>query len=69
MSVERCSGRYFMLALSGLVLAACSPNASTAVPPVQVAAPAMAAAAVTTAPLVTGCRTSPRWWSAMVRPW
>jgi serine protease Do len=43
-----------MLALSGLVLAACSPNASTAGPPVQVTAPAMAAAAVTTAPLVTG---------------
>ncbi len=54
MSVERCSGRYFMLALSGLALAACSPNASTAVPPVQVTAPAIAAAAVTTAPLVTG---------------
>ncbi len=54
MSVERCSGRYFMLALSGFALAACSPNASTAVPPVPVIAPAVAAAAVTTAPLVTG---------------
>jgi serine protease Do len=54
MSVERCSGRYFMLALSGFALAACSPSASTAVPPVQAVAPAVAAAAVTTAPLVTG---------------
>src|SRR5690242_13885647 len=53
MSVERCNGRYLMLALSSLALAAC--GSSTAAPAAQsAAAPVVAAAAVTTAPLVTG---------------
>src|SRR5687767_9465087 len=52
MSVERRTGRFFLLALSSLTLAACSPSNSTAAPAPQSAAPA--AAAVTTAPLVTG---------------
>jgi serine protease Do len=54
MSVERCNGRYFLLALSSLALAACSSSNSTAAPAAQSAAPVVAAAAVTTAPLVTG---------------
>jgi serine protease Do len=54
MSVDRCNGRYFLFALSGLALAACSPSNSTAAPAPQSAAPVVAAAAVTTAPLVTG---------------
>ena len=52
MSLEHCSGKYLVAALSGLALAACSPNASTAASPQ--AAASTAAAAVTTAPLVTG---------------
>ena len=57
MSVERCTGRFLLAALSGIVLSACSPSASTAVPPVSLgqaptAAPPAAAAPV--APLVTG---------------
>src|SRR5688572_6928880 len=57
MSVERCTGRFLLAALSGVVLSACSPSASTAVPPVSLgqaptAAPPVAAAPV--APLVTG---------------
>jgi serine protease Do len=52
MSVERCNGRYFLFALSSLALAACSPSNSTAAPATQ--AVQVAAAAVTTAPLVTG---------------
>jgi serine protease Do len=51
MSVDRCSGRYLLVVLSGMALSACSPSASTAVPPVQVAAPVAAAPAP---PLVTG---------------
>src|SRR5690242_20598278 len=52
-SVERCSGRFLLVVLSGLVLSACSPNASTAVPSVQntVAGPAPAA---TAPPIVSG---------------
>jgi serine protease Do len=51
MALERCTGRHFMLTLSGLALAACSqastaPQGNKAVTPV--------AAAVTTAPLVSG---------------
>jgi serine protease Do len=53
MSVERCKGRYFILAMSSLALAACSSSNSTAAPATPSAAP-VAAAAVTTAPLVTG---------------
>jgi serine protease Do len=52
MSLERCSGRFLLVALSGLALSACSPKASTAVPPV--ASTPTVAPAVTTAPLVTG---------------
>ncbi|MEO8316149.1 MAG: trypsin-like peptidase domain-containing protein, partial [Pseudomonadota bacterium] len=52
MSVERCNGRYFFLALSSLVLAAC--GSSSAAPAASSAASVVAAAAVTTAPLVTG---------------
>jgi serine protease Do len=57
MSLERCSGRFFLAALGGLVLSACSEQASTAVPPVQSAAPTRAVAtapAPVSAPLVTG---------------
>jgi len=52
MSVERCSGRFLLVMLSGLVLSACSPKASTAVPPAQGAAttPAVAVAP----PMVSG---------------
>lgn len=42
MSLERCNGRYLFVALSGLVLAACSPRASTA--PAPVTAPTTTAA-------------------------
>jgi serine protease Do len=52
MSVDRCSGRYFLIALSGMALSACSPSASTAVPPVQ--APAPTALAAPAPPVVTG---------------
>jgi len=52
MIVDRCTGRYFLVVLSGVFLAACSPNASTAVPPVVAAAPAPAAAPA--GPLVAG---------------
>jgi serine protease Do len=48
MSVERRTGRFFLLALSSLTLAAAAPA------PQPAAAPVAAAAAVTTAPLVTG---------------
>jgi serine protease Do len=56
MSVER-SGRFVLALLGGVALSACSPTASTAVPPVQLgqaptASPPAAAAPVT--PLVTG---------------
>ena len=52
MALERCSGRFFLVALSGLALSACSPSASTAVPPAAntVSAPASTAPA----PVVTG---------------
>ncbi len=52
MYADRCTGRYFLAVLSGVVLSACSPNASTAVPPAQAAAPLAATAPA--APLVTG---------------
>jgi serine protease Do len=52
MALERCSGRFFLVALSGLALSACSPSASTAVPPAANTVPAPAAAAP--APMVTG---------------
>jgi len=57
MSLERCSGRFLLAALGGLALSACSQEASTAVPPVQSAAPARtvaAAPAPVSAPVVTG---------------
>jgi serine protease Do len=47
MALERCSGRFFLVALSGLALSACSPSASTAVPP---AANTVSTPASTTAP-------------------
>jgi len=47
MSVDRCSGKFFLALLGGVALSACSPSASTAVPPVFAAA---AAAAPTAAP-------------------
>ncbi|MEO6186081.1 MAG: DegQ family serine endoprotease [Steroidobacteraceae bacterium] len=52
MYADRCTGKYLLAVLSGVVLSACSPNASTAVPPAQASPPVVAA--VTTAPLVTG---------------
>jgi serine protease Do len=58
MSVDRCSGKFFLALLGGVVLSACSPSASTAVPPVfaagspPTAAPPASAAPV--APLVSG---------------
>lgn len=52
MSVERIRNRFVLAIVSGVVLSACSPSASTAVPPVLAAAPPAAAAPV--APLVTG---------------
>jgi len=54
MSVERCNGRFFLAALSGLVLAACSPSASTAVPPVQSGAARPTPTVATAPPLVSG---------------
>ena len=57
MSLERFGGRFFLVALSGLALSACSPDASTAVPPAQSAAPTRAVAAApapASAPVVTG---------------
>ena len=51
MYADRCTGKYFLAVLSGLVLSACSPSASTAVPPASVAPVAAVAPA---APLVTG---------------
>jgi serine protease Do len=52
MSLDRCSGKYMVAVLSGLALAACSPgNSSAAQPPTGATT---AAAALTTAPLVTG---------------
>ena len=53
MALERCSGRFFLVAVSGLALSACSPSASTAVPPAANAAPAPVSAAAP-APMVTG---------------
>ena len=52
MFVERRTGRFVLALMSGVVLSACSPSASTAVPPVLAAVPPPAAAPV--APLVTG---------------
>ncbi len=59
MSLDRFSGRFFVALLGGIVLSACSPSASTAVPPVfaagaatPTAAPPASAAPV--APLVSG---------------
>ncbi len=57
MSVNHCSGKFFLALASGVVLSACSPSASTAVPPVFAAtAPTAAppASAAPVAPLVTG---------------
>jgi serine protease Do len=54
MSVERCNGRFFLAALSGLVLAACSPSASTAVPPVQGDGARPTPTVATAPPLVSG---------------
>ncbi len=58
MSVHRVSGKFFITVLSGVVLSACSPSASTAVPPVFAGAPPPTAeppaAAEPVAPLVTG---------------
>jgi serine protease Do len=56
MSVDRCSGKFFLALLGGVVLSACSPSASTAVPPVFAAAPTAAppANAAPVAPLVSG---------------
>jgi len=56
MSLERCNGRFFLAVLSGLALSACSQSASTAVPPVQSAAPAVRTVATATEPasLVSG---------------
>src|SRR5690606_4694024 len=64
MSVRNSSGRLFLALVSGAVLSACSPSASTAVPPVEagpnvlpMAAQAVAtppAAAAPVQPLVTG---------------
>jgi serine protease Do len=58
MSVDRCSGKFFLALVGGIALSACSPSASTAVPPVFAAATAPTAApppsAAPVAPLVTG---------------
>jgi serine protease Do len=59
MSVERCSGKFFLALVGGIALSACSPSASTAVPPIfAAAAPGPTAApppsAAPVAPLVTG---------------
>jgi serine protease Do len=52
-SLDRCSSKFLLVALSGIVLSACSRTASTAVPPVTAAAPATAVQAPAT-PMVTG---------------
>ena len=39
MSVQRTGSRFVLALVSGAVLSACSPSASTAVPPVETAAP------------------------------
>jgi serine protease Do len=58
MSINRCSGKFLLALVGGIALSACSPSASTAVPPVFAAAPAPTAApppsAEPVAPLVTG---------------
>ena len=58
MSVDRCSGKFFLALVGGIALSACSPSASTAVPPIFAAAPAPTAApppnAAPVGPLVTG---------------
>jgi serine protease Do len=57
MSVDRCKSNLLLAVLSGVVLSACSPSASTAVPPVFAAAPPSAAPPVNAAPaapLVSG---------------
>jgi serine protease Do len=57
MSVTRSNGNFFLALVSGVALTACSPSASTAVPPVFAAAPPTAAPPATAAPvapLVTG---------------
>ena len=56
MSMDRVSFKYVVIAISGLVLSACSRTAATAVPPVAAAAPVTAAAAAggPAAPVVTG---------------
>jgi serine protease Do len=51
MSVDRCKGKFFLAVLSGVVLSACSPSASTAVPPVFAAQPPTAAPPATAAPV------------------
>jgi serine protease Do len=53
MALERCSGRFFLVALSGLALSACSPSASTAVPPAANTVPTPASTAAP-APMVSG---------------
>ena len=53
MSVKNTSGRFVLALVSGAVLSACSPSASTAVPPVETVSPSMlpvAAQAVATPP-------------------
>ncbi len=45
MSVKNSSGRFVLALVSGAVLSACSPSASTAVPPVETVSPAMMAVA------------------------
>jgi len=57
MSVVRCNGKFVLAVLGGVVLSACSPNASTAVPPVFATSPPTAAppaSAAPVAPLVQG---------------
>jgi serine protease Do len=57
MSVDRCNGKFFLALVGGVALSACSPSASTAVPPVFAASPPTAAppaAAAPVAPLVSG---------------
>lgn len=60
MSVDRCSGKFLLALVGGIALSACSPNASTAVPPVFAATPAPAPTAAPpptadpVAPLVSG---------------
>jgi len=58
MALERCSGRFLLVALSGIMLSACSPSASTAVPPaantVTTPPSSTSAASGTSAPMVSG---------------